>query len=327
MLFLVGLSACFPPRKSGGGGGAYIPNASEMSQFVQSRLDPVNYCQLMSVDPNKESLDFFSPAIYPAWGKKEWKNSWSDKVVSTIEGDPRLANSMLYNPNAISEKDLVSLSCSGFKFATPDERKMFWIVYFSSIANIESGFDPSTSYGEGDGTTSLGLFQIDKRAANVYCGGQDAMGRGFSSSDMKNAETNIECGVHMIYQQINAIRPSSMRKYGKGNLFAEKNWGANITYFATTRNSRPASSKTKARFKAHISQMPFCSRNSALVKRSRMSCDKLDPKCFQADTYGEYEVSKNNCLSINNSALNAKIIKEIDNIGSTPRPEGLNIEK
>jgi hypothetical protein len=304
LLLSVLLTGCWKKRSGGGGGGAYVPTADEMSRHLQSKLDPANYCQLMNLDPNTESMDFFTPAVYPAY-KREWEDAWSSKIEGTLEGDPRLANTMLYKPDAIKDKDLNSLQCPGYKFATPDERKIFWIFLVSSMANAESGFNPQTGYREANGTTSLGLLQIDVANANAYCSGPEAMNRRFSTSDMKNPELNLECGLHILKQQLNAERPVAMRKKGKGNLFYNRSYG-DASNWSTLRADN--NHKTIARFKAHHQQMPFCKRQSALPKRASIACDDLDPKCFQQVKFGQGDRSKNNCQAINNSSFNGKML-------------------
>lgn len=79
--------------------------------------------------------------------------------------------------------------CPGYKTATPDERKAFWVGLVSALAKHESTWRPAVSGGGGQWH---GLLQISPATARGYgCSARDATG-------LKDGGQNLRCGLRIM---------------------------------------------------------------------------------------------------------------------------------
>lgn len=83
--------------------------------------------------------------------------------------------------------------CPGYKTASLDERRAFWVGLLSATAKHESTWNPKAS---GGGGKWIGLMQIDPRTARNY--GCQAT----SSADLKNGSANLACAIRIMSTQV-----------------------------------------------------------------------------------------------------------------------------
>ncbi|MGZ3652964.1 MAG: transglycosylase SLT domain-containing protein [Bdellovibrionota bacterium] len=117
-------------------------------------------------------------------------SAWSQHVYDSI---PLLAPNLLsHNPNDIAQ------FCPGYSALSVSDKKNFWVYLLSSLAQLESDFDPNASYTEnfkdqnGNYVVSLGLLQLSLGdGANYKCG--------FSSNaDIENPDKNLDCSLRIL---------------------------------------------------------------------------------------------------------------------------------
>jgi hypothetical protein len=88
--------------------------------------------------------------------------------------------------------------CPEYKSLSSENKKNFWVYLLSSMAELESNFNPSLSYREsfrdssGSYVMSRGLLQISIESGNAY-------GCGFKSqSDLNDPYRNLSCGLRIL---------------------------------------------------------------------------------------------------------------------------------
>ena len=88
--------------------------------------------------------------------------------------------------------------CPEYKSLSPENKKNFWVYLLSSMAELESNFNPSLSYresfrdGSGNYVMSRGLLQISIESGNAY-------GCAFKSqSDLNDPYRNLSCGLRIL---------------------------------------------------------------------------------------------------------------------------------
>jgi hypothetical protein len=88
--------------------------------------------------------------------------------------------------------------CPEYKSLSDENKRNFWVYLLSSMAQLESNFNPSLSYreafrdGSGNYVMSRGLLQISIESGNAY-------GCGFKSqSDLNDPYRNLSCGLRVL---------------------------------------------------------------------------------------------------------------------------------
>lgn len=90
--------------------------------------------------------------------------------------------------------------CPGYSTKTKAERKKFWVMLISSLANFESSFNPNETYEEdfhdanGADVISRGLLQLSQESANQARYGCNIQ----RAEDLFDPETNIRCAVRIM---------------------------------------------------------------------------------------------------------------------------------
>ncbi len=326
-----GMSSDIIGASSDGSNKPYIPSSEEVRGYIEP--EPSDYvesspeiegepggtevCQGILVDEKGKEL------VMPKISPKGWKDEWSKKVVSVLETKKEISDSMLKDSDLINKKSLSKLGCNGYKFATPNERKRFWITFIAAMTYAESGLNAKTTYKEKNGTTSAGLLQIDYHNANAYCSEARSMGRKFTHKDMLDADLNLECGIHILQQQLTARRPRAIRKQGKGNLFVERSWGDSSNW-SVLKLGLGGNTKVINQFKKHLPQLPFCSRTEALPRKlSSEDCHDGKDVCVSDIVVGEM---KSRCLEINDSKM-VKVNEAVEDSSSAAQDSAKNIQK
>jgi hypothetical protein len=101
--------------------------------------------------------------------------------------------------------------CPGYKTASKEERRAFWVGILSGLAKYESGFNARAS---GSGRYH-GLMQISPKTASAYkC---DAR----SGAALKDGSANLACAVKIIARQVGRDGVVA----GKGRAGVGRDWG------------------------------------------------------------------------------------------------------
>jgi hypothetical protein len=111
-----------------------------------------------------------------------------------------------YVSDAIDEHGLMNAKqpsdaaefCPNFKSLSLEQKKMFWIYLVSATAELESSFNPKSSYTEdfkdssGTKVVSRGLLQLSLESAQDYgC----PVSKG---ADLYDPKTNLDCGIRIL---------------------------------------------------------------------------------------------------------------------------------
>lgn len=236
------------PSGGGGGGGGGIPNAQNVTDFLNNSLGAKERCLQLTVDPNIP-VELPTPAITPRLGK--WDISWSKHIEKKLE-DPALQP--LITTRQIPESDLAQLNCTGFKYATPDEKKKFYVVLMAAMAAAESDYRNLSPISNG----ATGLLQINSKSAK-WAGCPNP-------SNMMNPYHNIECSLYILNNQFQK----------RGKLFNTGNGNRNKTYFWAVLEPYDAGMiRMKRTFLAHSSQLPFC-RRTAMTQYTAETVEDCD---------------------------------------------------
>jgi len=291
ILSLFILSSCKiggPGGKSiSGGGGGNLPTSQTIMDMVKAKLDPALYCEVYvgQGDSKNREQKFFTPII-PKNGNNDYKEEWSNHIIDKIDSNPKLKEKFLQTDDLISKKELDRLGCPGFAHASENERKMFWALFFASIAYPESSYNTNSVYRETNNTDSAGLLQIDSARANDQC--RDRTGINYTTSSLTGKpKENLECGLWILYDQFDGkLKANRQTVNGKRRnkwLFPPDNSG--VSYWSVLRNGRNGQAKLFKHFKAHSVQLTFCQISDKQGKRNAgkmgeqgatdTECDKL----------------------------------------------------
>lgn len=83
--------------------------------------------------------------------------------------------------------------CPGYKTASVEDRRAFWVGLLSATAKHESTWNPNAS---GGGGKWIGLMQIDPRTAKNYgCSAKTV-------SELKNGSANLACAIRIMSSQV-----------------------------------------------------------------------------------------------------------------------------
>jgi hypothetical protein len=260
-LFLILASCKTPQIGSGGGGGGSTPTADDLNDYINRMTTPENKtCDDVKTDSRSTSK---YPIIYPS-GKNQWKNEFSKGIADQFDKDYMRP----LRKQKLNEGDLSLLGCTGYNYATDEEKKQFWILFMASISKPESNFNSDEEYREGNGSVSTGILQIDSAASNNWCGilSNEMKKRTFSSGDMHNPTTNLQCGLLMMQWQVMGVpkgKPIKMTEpQFEGRLFT-----GNSFWYWSTLSDRNSNGKREIIdwFRVHAQrQFKFCNRKNPI---------------------------------------------------------------
>ena len=140
-----------------------------------------------------------------------WKQSYTMALSETLS-DPKLF--AVYNTE-INAQDLELVSCKNFNALDPINKKVFYIVFMAAIAEAESDFRSNLKeLNPGDGTTNIGLLQIDEDVANKHTKGNLGI---INEDDLTDSKINLQSGAYILKNQLGS-------KAAKGRLFPPKSY-------------------------------------------------------------------------------------------------------
>jgi hypothetical protein len=150
--------------------------------------------------------------------------AWSTYVFSEL---PALAPNLL----AQAPADIAGF-CPGYANLSATDQKNFWVYLVSSIAQLESDFDPSSIYTEnfrdssGNLVESVGLLQLSvSDSPNYHCG--------FSTTtDVETPDKNLACGLRILNKWVGADGVISAR--------SGSSWRGGARYWSTLRSAKLA---------------------------------------------------------------------------------------
>lgn len=182
-----------------------------------------------------------------SYHKNDWKDEWSKAITTSIDS---LENNKLVDED-INEDDLEKLGCPDLNYATDEEKKDFWIVFFSALARSESGLNERAKSPRHRGHRSYGLLQLAKDTAKKHCD-LDSL-----EEEILDGEDNLSCGVSLLNWQLSGAptpKGKKLRSDLEGNLF-----GKNILLWGPLRERDKNGRKRLYQwFNAHLDQLPFC---------------------------------------------------------------------
>ncbi|MDQ2067577.1 transglycosylase SLT domain-containing protein [Xinfangfangia sp. CPCC 101601] len=144
------------------------------------------------------------PDVPTRWDHRPEAQSWTAAAfVAVAEKDDILANRV---PGDINTW------CPGYKNATLNERRAFWVGLMSAVAKKESSHNPAAS---GGGGRYIGLMQISPATARGN--GCDAA----STAALKDGSENLECAVEVFSRDV--ARDGLVA--GGGNRGIGRQWG------------------------------------------------------------------------------------------------------
>lgn len=126
----------------------------------------------------------------------EWKESYTEAVVEVLEHKDIQP---LFEAT-IHHEDLKKIGCTNYNDLTKLEKMKFLVVYMSAIAEAESDYRTRlTTKNWGDGTTNVGMLQIDVQAARFHT--KSALGE-VSKEKLKDPHFNLKVGVFVLKNQV-----------------------------------------------------------------------------------------------------------------------------
>lgn len=192
---------------------------------------------------------FASVEIAPNRSSFSWKAEWSKSLYEELTKEEyRQGENSLLNI-AVADEDLKELECSGYNRATLEEKADFWVVFFSSLARAESGFNQKARSRLSRGHRSYGLLQLNKSTARSRCGVEN----------VKDPEENLICGVKLMSWQLQGAPLTSgrlLRSDLKGQIFGKNmfQWGP------LRKEDKRGRTLLVSWFKKHIKNLDFCSK-------------------------------------------------------------------
>ena len=125
---------------------------------------------------------------------ESWKCSYTKALYSELS-KPSFDNMFDIR---INKDDLHDLMCPNYNKMNREEKQKFFIVYMAAIAKSESDFQPNDHYLEKDGTNSLGMLAIDRKAANKATKNFGTI----TDQDLKDPEINLKVGTYILNNQL-----------------------------------------------------------------------------------------------------------------------------
>ncbi|NOT78693.1 MAG: transglycosylase SLT domain-containing protein [Bacteriovoracaceae bacterium] len=180
-----------------------------------------------------------------------WDNSWNNVINKTLDDEQYVH--MLDEP--LDESDLKELNCLGFNQSTTsrEEKKDFWLVFFSALTRAESAFNPKArAKAPKGGQGNYGLLQFNKGTARDRCGI-------ISIQELLEPNSQLSCGVHLLSWQLKGA-PLKNGKLLRPDL-KKQLFGKYILLWGPLRQNDKAGRKLLVSwFKDHLNQLSFCKR-------------------------------------------------------------------
>jgi len=255
--------------------GFYVPTQDHVNENLNNMLSPPEMCHLNNQDPqiiydtqhdsSFNGLDL--PVVYPYSKKAKWHHSWTKDMYDFMMKDHEMQE-LLSGEIPIDDKDLRSLGCTGYKYATKQERAKFLILFMSSIAVRESSHRENVN-AKGPHATARGLLQLggktilnhckecrdrDAKAGRCIKKGRNNVANIPPWIRLNQATPNLRCGLRVLKNQLKG-GISSIKPRLRGRLFPSKG-----SYWEVL--MKPNQQKVVQRhFLAHAKkQLPFCQR-------------------------------------------------------------------
>lgn len=207
----------------------------------------------------QEALDL---KLSPSSAKYNWKKSYSESIVR--EFSRKELEHLTQDGFQISENDLEVLGCSGFNRANKVEKMKFYLLFLASVAEAESDFKNESYSKAPNGTSNIGIFQIDEKAGinntNVALGKKiynpkslsDFM---FFNSELKNGDFNSKTSTYIFKNQLKKHRNQLFTK--NGNFFYWEVLGCKSLDGVSCFNGS-INKNFIAYFNKHVNQLNFC---------------------------------------------------------------------
>lgn len=187
--------------------------------------------------------------------KYSWKREWTLKIFDELNKEQyHLDHNSLLNVE-INKESLSILDCSGYNEASLDEKKDFWVVFFSALTRAESAFNEKAKSIILKGHRSWGLLQLAKKTAKAQCSMNPPQ------SSVLNGNDNLYCGIRLMTWQLQGgplpsgkkIRPDLV-----GKIFGKKmfQWGP------LRQNDFHGRALLVNWFKDHLNQLKFCKKSN-----------------------------------------------------------------
>jgi len=194
-------------------------------------------------------ITFKSPAEVKihSYRQNEWKADWTQSILKTF--DDEKVNSMLNR--FIDEDDLGLLNCPDYNYASVDEKKDFWIVFFSALARAESGLNQKARSPSMRGHRSYGLLQMAPDTAMNSCN------LIFIEEEILEGADNLSCGVKLMNWQLSGA-PNNSGKLKRSDL-ENQLFGTGILLWGPLRSrDKRGRNMLYSWFNEHLDQLPFC---------------------------------------------------------------------
>lgn len=169
--------------------------------------------------------------------QNKWKSEWSEFLYEKIK-DMGFSD---FNP---IDSDLLELDCLGYKNSSPEERAIFWLVLFASMASQESSFDPKMRFWERPlKEWSEGLLQL---SVSNYPHGSECL---LDEVSILEPFPNLHCGARIMVNQLNG---GTRGRLPKNRIFPKK------AYYWSVLTTPKKKLKVINFFKGHKKSLSFC---------------------------------------------------------------------
>jgi len=158
---------------------------------------------------NNGAIRIISSSFFDTFSikKNSSQQGWDSSVSASLYENMKVPALVSLFEIQIDNDDLKSLKCSNFNSLSTEEKSLFYIVFISSIAKLESGFDPSNmTYDPTHRNWNVGLLQIDKHSAIRHA--PEIADSSITDEDLKGEELNLHVGLYILKNQLNGkFRP------------------------------------------------------------------------------------------------------------------------
>lgn len=146
---------------------------------------------------------------------RAWKEEWNLIIAEALEevGQPLLED------DKVPAEEVRAL-CPRYFDASREEKKAFWALLFASIARLESGFDPESTFMEPRPlrTLSVGLLQLSYGDQERHAGCPlEPM-----EANITDPAVNLRCGVAILRNQLATRNTLFPRRYYYWSVLTRK---------------------------------------------------------------------------------------------------------
>jgi hypothetical protein len=194
------------------------------------------------------SLLFADIEIHAYSPKHSWKDRWTVALKDELKKDEYGEKFLQLK---IDEEDLQSLSCPGYNQASFEEKKDFWVVFFSALTRAESAFNEKAVSRASRGHRSFGLLQLARVTAKGKCSIISP------EKSVLNGEDNLRCGLRLMSWQLLGA-PDKSGKNHRPDLVGQL-FGKTIFQWGPLRQDDHSGRKLLVDwFTGHLDQLKFC---------------------------------------------------------------------